>query len=133
MAYLKPPAFTRNVFNPIAMKLGVGGSETLSVLGRHSGQTRRVPIVPVDVNGARYAVSARGETERVRNLRRNPDAELQSKSRVSRFHAVELPVEECQPILQAYRSKAGRTVSAYFTKLPEAADHPVFRLDPIGA
>ena len=35
---------------------------------------------------------------------------------------------EPSPVLEAYRAKAGTTVDGYFSRLPDAADHPVFRL-----
>ena len=44
MAYLKPPWFTRTIFNKIAMAAGVGGSETLTVTKRVSRQPREVPV-----------------------------------------------------------------------------------------
>jgi len=133
VAYLKPPAFARKVLNPLAMTIGIGGTETPSVRTRNSGQTQRVPIFPVEVEGVKYAVSARGETDWVRNLRRNPDADLRSRAGSRPVHAVELPVDQRPPIIEAYRAKAGRTVSGYFTKLPSPDDHPVFRLEPRGA
>ena len=40
MAYKPPPWFTKNVFNPLAMKLGLSGTYKLTVVGRTSGQPR---------------------------------------------------------------------------------------------
>ena len=34
MAYLKPPAFTRRLANPLAMRLNVRGVATLTLAGR---------------------------------------------------------------------------------------------------
>jgi hypothetical protein len=45
VAYLKPPAVTRKLFNPLAMRLGLSGSATLAIPGRASGVTRQVPII----------------------------------------------------------------------------------------
>jgi hypothetical protein len=44
--------------------------------------------------------------------------------------ATEVPVEERSLILAAYQAKAGKTVQTYFRRLPDPADHPVFRLEP---
>ncbi len=33
-------------------------------------------------------------------------------------------------IIEAYRSKLGKVVEGYFRDLPDAADHPVFKLSP---
>lgn len=130
MAYLKPPAFTRRVFNPLAMRFGIGGSETLSIAGRRSGEQRLVAVIPVEHSGARYLVSARGETEWVRNLRAAGTGELRGKSGTTAFRAVEISTGERAPIIAAYRRVAGKTVTAYFKSLPADADHPVFRMDP---
>ena len=129
MPYARPPLFTRRIFNPIAMRFGISGTKALAVRGRRSGEVHRVPVIPVDVNGTRYLVSPRGETQWARNLRVAGEGELQSRRGVQRFHAVELPVSERPPVIAAYRELAGRAVKSFFEKMPDAADHPVFRLD----
>lgn len=127
MAYLKPPWFTVHVFNKIAMKTGMAGAETLTVTAR-SGSQQQIPVISVDVDGIRYLVSTRGESQWVRNVRANPAVTLTVKGAARRFTATELPVERRGPVLAAYRAKAGRAVDGYFAKLPDPADHPVFRL-----
>ena len=129
MAYLKPGWITRKVFNPIAMKLGAFGTATLVVRGRASGEERIVPVIPIEVGGVRFVVSTRGESDWVRNVRAAGSVELRRKGGSEKLGAVELPVEERPPILTAYRAKAGREVETYFKKLPDPADHPVFRLE----
>lgn len=126
MAYLKPPWFTHKIFNPFAMAVGMG--ETLTVTKRRSKQPQRVPVITVDVAGTRYLVSTRGESEWVKNLRADPNAKIGSTEYVAR----EIPEQERQAIITAYREKAGRTVEGYFRKLPREADHPVFVLTPKG-
>lgn len=130
MAYLKPNWFARTVFNPLAMRFGIAGSVGLTTRGRRTGLPRRVPVLPVDHAGHRYLVSPRGDTEWVRNLRASGGGELRWRGGGPRsFRAVEIPVAERDPVLAAYREKAGRAVSGLFAKLPDAADHPVFRID----
>jgi deazaflavin-dependent oxidoreductase (nitroreductase family) len=124
MAYRKPNVFTRRVFNPVAMKLGVSGTEALSVAGRRTGKARRVPVIPIEHGGARYLVSPRGETDWAKNLRAAGEGELAGK----RFTAIEVPVGERGPILDRYREVAGRAVASHFKALPDASDHPVFRI-----
>jgi hypothetical protein len=126
MAYLKPPAFTTKVFNPLAMRFGIGGSTELAVPRRRTGTTQKVPVVPVDVDGARYVVSARGESDWVRNVRAAGCLELGGRA----FAATEVPVDERGPIITAYRARAGRAVAPYWKQLPDDADHPTFRLEP---
>ncbi len=127
MAYLKPPWFTAKVFNRIAMATGLAGSETLTVTRRGTGETQRIPVLTVVVDGTRYLVSTRGESQWVRNVRANPDVTVTSRGS-SRYRASELPVGERGPVLAAYQAKAGRAVRGYFHSLPDAADHPVFAL-----
>lgn len=130
MAYLRPPAFQRRVFNSIAMKFGIGGSQTFVVTGRKSGAPRTVPVIPIEFEGQRYVISTRGESEWVRNLRAASGAcELRKSGAIEQLRAVELPVAERAPILAHYQTKVGREVKGYFEKLPDAVDHPVFRLE----
>ena len=130
MAYIKPPAFTRRVFNPLAMKFGIGGSKTLVVPGRRSGEPRKLPVIPVEHEGAQYLVSTRGESEWVRNLRAaGGRGEIRRGSASEPFHATEISVEERPPVIDTYRRVAGRTVEGYWKALPDPQDHPVFRID----
>ena len=129
MAYLKPPAFTRRVFNPIAMKFGLAGTKTLAVPRRRTGEIQHVPVITVEHGGARYLVSTRGESDWVRNLRAAGQAELSERGGTERIQAIEVPVAERPPIIAAYQDRAGKMVESYFKKLPEPADHPVFRIE----
>ncbi len=128
MAYLKPPWFTRAVFNKIAMATGMSNTEKLTVTRRGSKQRQEVPVIPVDVGGTRYVVSTRGESDWVKNLRADPNATIGSTNYVAR----EIAEQDRQPILTAYREKAGRAVEGYFRQLPREADHPVFVVTPKG-
>jgi len=132
MAYLKPPWFTVKIFNRIAMSTGISGTETLTLTGRSTGRSRRIPVISVEVDGSRYLVSTRGESQWVKNLRAHPEVSLGGRRAQTRFTAAEIPPANRAPVLQAYRKKAGKTVEGYFTSLPEAADHPVFKLVPAG-
>src|ERR1700681_4843542 len=126
MAYLKPPWFTAKIFNKIAMATGISGSETLTVTKRGSKEPQKIPVLTVDVDGAKYLVSTRGESQWVKNVRANPDVTLTTKSGTTTYVATEVPVQSRQPILDAYKVKGGKVVEGYFEKLPDPADHPVF-------
>lgn len=128
MAVLKPPAFTRHVANPVAMRFGGRGVATLTVVGRRTGAPHRLPVIPVEVDGGRYLVSPYGESEWVRNLRAAGAGDLRQHGRTEHVHAEELPVEERTPVIDRYRQVAGTFVGSCFTKLPDAQDHPVFRI-----
>jgi hypothetical protein len=126
MAYLKPPWFTAKIFNPFAMTIGMG--EPLTVTRRRSRRPQQIPVIPVDVAGTRYVVSTRGEADWVKNLRADPNAKIGDTAYVAR----EIPEQDRQAIITAYRQKAGRSVEGYFRKLTQVADHPVFVLTPKG-
>jgi deazaflavin-dependent oxidoreductase (nitroreductase family) len=131
MAYLKPDSFTKSVFNPLAMRFRIGGAATLAVQGRRSGRSQTVPVIPVELGGAQYLVSTRGDSEWVRNLRAaGGRGELRQKGAVQKFQAEEVPVSDRAEIIAAYRTAAGRAVASYFASLPDPADHPTFRLKP---
>jgi hypothetical protein len=128
MAYLKPGWFVRTVFNRIAMATHVGESQTLTVTTRVSKQPQQIPVVVPAVDGVKYLVSTRGESEWVRNVRANPRVTLGSES----YLATEVPVGQRAPIIAAYRPLAGKVVEGYWRQLPDDADHPVFALTPAG-
>jgi len=128
MAYLKPPWFTRAVFNKIAMATGMSNTEKLTVTRRRSKQPQEVPVITVEVGGAKYLVSTRGESEWVKNVRADPNVTIGSTAYVAR----EIPGQDRQAVLTAYREKAGRAVDGYFKRLPREADHPVFVVTPKG-
>jgi hypothetical protein len=128
MAYLKPGWFVRTVFNRIAMATGVGESQTLTVTTRVSKQPQQIPVVVPEVDGVKYLVSTRGESEWVRNVRADPRVTLGS----DRYLAAEVPVDQRAPIIAAYRPLAGKVVEGYWRQLPDDADHPVFALTPAG-
>ena len=130
MAYRKPNAFTRKVFNPLAMRFHISDTSGLAVRRRASGGTQRVPVIPIEVDGSAYLVSVRGESDWVKNLRAAGEGELESKDATQTVTATEIPAAERAPILDAYQVKAGRAVESHFKALPDAADHPVFRIQP---
>jgi hypothetical protein len=95
-----------------------------------SKQPQTIPVTPVDVGGVKYLVSTRGESQWVKNVRVDPIVTLKTRSGTTKYVAHETPVENRQPILIAYKVKAGKVVDGYFRKLPDPADHPIFTLTP---
>ena len=132
MAYLKPPWFTVKIFNRIAMATGVSDSETLTVTKRGTKEPQKVPVITVDVGNGKYLVSTRGESQWVKNVRANPNVRISTKSGTTDYLAEEVPEQDRQDILTAYREKAGKMVDGYFRRLPLEADHPVFALTNTG-
>lgn len=142
--YLEPGPWTRGLLNPLISgltKLGIGvwGSRVLEVRGRVSGEWRAVPVNPLPLEGHRYLVAPRGETQWVRNLRVAGDGRLRKGRRTESIDAVEIVDEESKlPILRAYLSKWAFEVGQFFDGITaESADDellaaapgfPVFRI-----
>jgi len=103
---------------------------TLRVARRNSAQTQDLPVIPVEVDGHLYIVSTRGESDWVRNVRAAGRVALGQKGDLRDYTVAEVPVAEREPVITAYRKKAGREVEQYWKKLPDPADHPLFRLAP---
>lgn len=130
--YVRPTFAMAHLINPIVARLS--GTLVLTVAGRRSGRPIRVPLGrPFDLDGVRYLVSGGGGTHWVRNLRAAGSGELRLRGAVTRFTAVEVEGPERDRIVSAYRAKQGRTVETFFKALPESRDHPVFRVEPVGA
>jgi deazaflavin-dependent oxidoreductase (nitroreductase family) len=129
VAYLRPGFFVRRIANPLATLFGA--ATTLAVRGRRSGEWRTVPVQVLDVDGNRYLVGVRGETEWVRNMRAAGGGELRRRGKAEPVRATEvLDPDERARIVSAYRDRWGRQLKAQFDKLPDPADHPVFRIEP---
>jgi deazaflavin-dependent oxidoreductase (nitroreductase family) len=141
--YRAPSWFDRKVMNPliaVATRLGLSawGSRILEVRGRKSGEPRRNPVNPLDLEGTRYLVAPRGHTQWVRNLRAAGEGHLLLGSRREHFTAVELPDAEKEAVLRAYLRRWKWEVGQFFDGVgPDspsedlqriAPDHPVFRI-----
>jgi deazaflavin-dependent oxidoreductase (nitroreductase family) len=138
-SFQQPGWFTRNVFNRainglMALGVSIMGSRVLEVKGRKSGQWRATPV-----NGARYLVAPRGNTQWVRNMRASGGGRLRLGRKTEDFHATEVPPEAAVPILRAYLKRWKWEVGAFFDGVgPDSTDaqllaiatqHPVFKLD----
>jgi deazaflavin-dependent oxidoreductase (nitroreductase family) len=141
--FQEPGWFTRNVFNRLVnglMALGISlqGSRILEVKGRKSGQWRSTPVNLLEVDGTRYLVAPRGNTQWVRNMRVAGGGRLKLGRRTEDFKATEITGEPAVPLLRAYLRKWKWEVGAFFEGVgPGASDaellaivpeHPVFRL-----
>ncbi len=125
--YLKPGWLISRVVNPLLMRFGV--VPTLWVRGRKTGRWRSVPVNVLELDGERYLVAPRGETDWVLNLRAAGGGQLQYGRRTEPFTAVEVPDEEKPQVIEAYLKRWGRQVRSQFEALPDPAYHPVFRIE----
>jgi len=141
--YLQPGWFTRNVFNRIVSAatsagLSVWGSRVLVVRGRTSGTLRQTPVNLLTLDGVRYLVAPRGETQWVRNLRAAGEGSLRLGRRSESFHAVEVADADKVAVLRAYLKRWKAEVGIFFDGVGSRASdaelleiapkHPVFRI-----
>jgi deazaflavin-dependent oxidoreductase (nitroreductase family) len=141
--FKRPGWFTRNVFNRAVAALtrlgvSVAGSRVLEVEGRKSGKPHRTPVNLLTVDGERYLVSPRGNTQWSRNLRARGSGRLLLGRRSEPFTATELDDDDKPPILREYLRRWGWEVGAFFDGVgadsPDeevrrrAPEHPIFRI-----
>jgi deazaflavin-dependent oxidoreductase (nitroreductase family) len=141
--YIKPKSAT-NFFNDAVgrltrMGISVYGSRVLAVKGRKSGEWRTTPVNPLRVDGTRYLVAPRGNTQWVRNLRVVGTGELRIGGRTEPFSATEIADDEKPAILRAYLKRWKFEVGVFFdgvdAKAPEsklreiAPGYPIFRIE----
>jgi len=117
--YLAPDRFTAKVFNPLMAFLArhgisVMGSRQLAVRGRTSGEWRTTPVNPMELDGHRYLVAPRGETQWVRNMRVAGGGELHLGRKVEPIAVTELPDDVKAPILREYVRRWKWEVGQFF-------------------
>lgn len=128
--YVHHGALLRRVFNPLMVLLG--RSAVLFVRGRKSGKRLAVPMdPPFEWQGTRYLVSPLGDTHWARNLRAAGEGALRIHRHLEGFRAVELQGAERDAIVTAYANTITCGCREYLEKLPDPADHPVFRIEPL--
>ncbi|GAA4171968.1 nitroreductase family deazaflavin-dependent oxidoreductase [Gryllotalpicola koreensis] len=141
--YVKPGAFTSRVFNPVVgwltrRGIRLAGSAVLEVRGRKSGEPRTTPVNPLSLDGERYLLAPRGETEWVRNIRVAGRAALVYGRRREEFTIVEVPDAEKLPIIRAYLKAWAWEVGSFFEGISVkssdqevaavASGFPIFRI-----
>ena len=144
--YVQPGWFTKHVFNASVrglarLGISVAGARELRVRGRKSGEWRSTPVNLLTVDGQRYLVAPRGETQWVRNIRISGTGELRVGRRAEAFRAVELADADKTPVLREYVRKWAWEVGQFFEGIDKsstdeqlqgvAAGFPVFRVHPV--
>jgi deazaflavin-dependent oxidoreductase (nitroreductase family) len=122
------PARVDHAFNRVAgwltrHGLSLAGSRQLRVVGRSSGQVRTTVVNLLEVDGHRYLVAPRGQTQWVRNLRAAGGGELRVGRRVEAFTAFEVPDDDHKVVvLRAYLKRWAWEVGRFFDGID--ADSP---------
>ena len=146
MLYHKPSTLTRWMNRTLSWvaSLGLTPSDTVAikVRGRKSGKLRANVVTTVDVDGQRYLVSPRGNSEWVRNARAAGGEASLKHGRSKPVRLVEVPDAQRAPIIRSYLKKMPGMVRREFgveAEAPDAdieriaPDHPVFRIVDAGA
>ena len=141
--YLRPGWVTQHVFNRFVRfltrrGLSVYGSRELRVRGRKSGEWRTTPVNLLELDGQRYLVAPRGNTQWVRNLRAAGGGELRVGRRTESFSAVELDDAAKPPVLREYLRRWSFEAGKFFEGIDKnasddqlaaiAAGFPVFEI-----
>lgn len=141
--YVRPDWFTNHVFNPFIgwlVRRGIrpAGAAVLEVIGRKSGEPRTTPVNPLTLDGERYLLAPRGETEWVRNIRVTGSGALLTRRGREAFTVTEIPDADKLPILRAYLKAWGWEVGQFFeglkadsddaTVMAHASGFPVFKI-----
>ena len=126
--YLEPTRGTR-VFNSAVgsltrMGISVYGSRVLAVRGRKSGEWRTTPVNPLKLDGERYLIAPRGNTQWVRNMRVAGGGELRLGRKVRPISVVEVVEDDVKaPILRSYLTAWKAEVGVFFDGVgPDASD-----------
>jgi hypothetical protein len=144
--YLKPHTterlFGRLLVGLVWIGLIWGHFYVLEVRGRKSGRMIRLPVDPIDFEGRRYLVCARGNSNWVRNTRVAGEVALVRAMHRQRYTVRELPHGMRPAILKAYLDRFASEVQRFFP-LPRgspeeafnavAQDYPVFELSELGS
>jgi deazaflavin-dependent oxidoreductase (nitroreductase family) len=143
-SYLRPGAFERIFGRALVLLVWIGLVRghfyVLEVRGRKTGRTISLPVDALDLDGQRYLVCARGNSNWVRNVRTAGEVTLVRALRRHRYVARELPPDMRPPILKAYLDRFAGEVQRFFSvpkgSAVEAFDslalrYPVFALQPL--
>ena len=94
-----------NAFSALLARRGLAASSmvTLEVVGRRSGRTVSVPLVPVPLAGERYLVCMLGpDANWVRNVEAAGGLAVLRYGRIEPVRLVDVPVEQRAPIVRRY-------------------------------
>jgi deazaflavin-dependent oxidoreductase (nitroreductase family) len=123
--------FNRMVVSLTKLGISVLGSRVLYVRGRKSGELRSTPVNLLTIDGTKYLVAPRGQTQWVRNLRIAGTGQLRVGRRTEVFTPTELPDEVKPAILRAYLKRWKFEVGVFFDGVDaKASDEELLRIAP---
>jgi deazaflavin-dependent oxidoreductase (nitroreductase family) len=140
----RAPSAGERVFNRVfgflvGIGLGFSHNYLLQVRGRKSGRVYSTPINLLEMDGKRFLVAPRGQTQWVRNAEAAGEVTLKKGSTRQSFRLLPLADADKPKILKAYLDTFKREVQRYFPipagSPPQAfadlaASYPAFELLP---
>lgn len=122
----------------ILARAGIGPIALLTTTGRVTGRPHTVPVVPIDHAGARWLVAPYGPVGWVHNVRAADTVTLRHGRKRQAYKVREATPVEAGPVLKRYVAVASRTRHSFAATVDapveaftaEAADHPVFEIQP---
>jgi hypothetical protein len=143
-SYLRPGILERILGRTLVLLVWIGLVRghfyVLEIRGRKSGRTISLPVDPIDLDGRRYLVCARGNANWVRNARAAGEVALVRAVRRRHYAVRELPPRRRPPVLKAYLDRFAGEVQRFFP-VPKgspvkafhdlAPRYPVFELRPL--
>ena len=134
--YIKPKS-PSNFFNDTVgrltkMGISVYGSRVLYVRGRTSGEWRSTPVNPVPLDGARFLVAPRGNTQWARNARAAGVVEIGPRWRRRQAGITEVDDAAKPELLKRYLARWYWQVKNYVAGLtPESTDEQLLAAAPL--
>src|SRR5579859_4244208 len=142
--FLRPGTLERSFSRVLAFLVRIGLVRShfyvLEVRGRRSGKTISLPVDPLDLDGRRYLVCARGNSNWVRNALASGDVVLTRGRLRLRYAVSEVPPDQRPPLLKAYLDRFAGEVQRFFP-VPKgsaveafvalATHYPVLELRPL--
>jgi len=145
MPYQRPTAAEAVINRVIGLlpRLGIGPRYMvlLQVRGRTSGRVYSTPVNLVDLNGQRYLVAPRGDTQWARNAAARGEVTLVRGLRRETVKVKPLADAAKPPILKTYLDRYASAVQQYFPVAAGsplsafasvAANYPVFQISSVG-
>ena len=143
-SYLRPALLDRIFGQTLAFLVWIGLIRghfyVLEVRGRKTAKTISLPVDPLDLDGRRYLVCARGNSNWVRNARAAGEVVLARAMRRHRYAVCKLPPGERPAILKSYLDRFAGEVRRFFP-VPKGSSaeafndlarrYPLFELKPL--
>jgi hypothetical protein len=133
-SYLRPNAVDRIFGRVLVLLIRIGLIRghfwVLEVRGRKSGRVLSLPVDPIDVDGHRYLVCARGNSNWVRNARTAGSIVLVRAMRRRRYAVREIPPNMRPAVLKAYLDRFAGEVQRFF---PVPKGSPVEAFDDLAS